>query len=391
LAGGDTVRVTVVATNPHQDELSYTWSADYGRFIGRINATSVQWEAPIRGTKEDYVIEVIVSDGVYIAEGDITIYVDKSPPLTVTTTEITDITETSARVAGEVTDDGGSYVTARGVVWSRSSNPILPSSEGYTTDGSGIGSFTSNITGLNPRTNYYVRAYATNSQDTAYGNQVSFRTGGYENSTITDIDGNVYRTVKIGEQWWMAENLRVTRYRNGDAIPTNFSDDEWRSTRYGAYAIYPHSLVDGINSDAEMVAAYGKLYNWFAVDDSRGLCPPGWHVPSVTDWMTLTNYLDGISIAGGKMKSTRTEPEAHPRWNSPNRQATNESGFSGLPGGGRYDDGFGYLGEYGSWWSSSETYLWHAWRRIVGYDRGDVGWYFVNQKIGFSVRCRRND
>ena len=292
LPGGDTVRLIVVASDPDNDKLSYTWSAYYGRFIGGVNETSVQWEAPIRVTEEDYAIEVIVSDGGYIAEGAIIIYVDKS---------------------------------------------------------------------LSPT------------------------------DTVTDIDGNVYQTVKIGEQWWMAENLRVTRYRNGDAIPTNLSDDEWHSTRYAAYAIYPHGIVDGINSEAEMVAAYGKLYNWYAVDDSRGLCPPGWHVPSDTDWMTLTNYLDDWSRPGGKMKSTRTEPDAHPRWRIPNTGATNESGFSGLPAGLRnYYGSYLSIGNYGTWWSSEAYTGDDVWFRYLSYNISYMLTGYFDKRIGRSVRCLRD-
>ena len=210
---------------------------------------------------------------------------------------------------------------------------------------------------------------------------------------LTDIDGNVYQTVKIGDQWWMAENLRVTRYRNGDAIPTGLSNDEWQNTTSGAYAIYPHGSVDGINSDAEMVAAYGKLYNWYAVDDDRGLCPEGWHVPSDDDWTLLVTYLGGSRLAGGKMKSTRTEPDPHPRWRSPNTGATNESGFSGLPGGyrnlgGNYHEHFGLLGE---WWSSTENDYGSAWGRYLHSTLGYVYRDYGYKQDGFSVRCLRDD
>jgi len=161
---------------------------------------------------------------------------------------------------------------------------------------------------------------------------------------LTDIDDNEYQTVKIGDQWWMAENLKTTRYRNGDAIPANLDNAQWQNTTSDAYAVYPHGDVDGINSEEEMVDAYGKLYNWYAVDDERGLCPTGWHIPSDDEWKQLEMYLGmtredadnpgsisrGID-EGGKMKSIRTEPDTHPRWDSPNEGVTNESGFSGLP------------------------------------------------------------
>ncbi len=210
---------------------------------------------------------------------------------------------------------------------------------------------------------------------------------------LTDIDGNVYQTVKIGDQLWMAENLRTTRYRNGDAIPANLSNNEWQTTKSGAYAIYPHNDVDGINSDEEMVESYGKLYNWHAVDDDRGLCPKGWHVPSDDEWHTLVDCLGGSDVAGGKMKSTRTELDAHPRWDSPNEGATNESGWSGLPGGQRLFNGiFGFI-DSGFWWSSTEDishtrFAWYRWlySHLGIIDRRST---CFSKDNAFSVRCIR--
>ena len=212
-----------------------------------------------------------------------------------------------------------------------------------------------------------------------------------ESTTVTDIDGNVYQTVKIGNQLWMAENLQVTKYRNGANIPTNLNLTQWRSTTSGAYAIYPHDDVEGINSDTEMVDAYGKLYNWYAVDDERGLCPTGWHVPTSGDWYILAGNLDGWSVAGGKMKSTRAEPDPHPRWNSPNEGATNESGFSGLPGGSRdLFAGFNFIGTWGGWWSSTEhiTDTGYAWLYSLSYSSSKL--FEPPDGIkpgGYSVRC----
>jgi len=206
-------------------------------------------------------------------------------------------------------------------------------------------------------------------------------------TTVTDIDGNVYKTVKIGDQWWMAKNLRVSRYRNGDKIPTDLSNSEWEDADYGASAIYLHSQIEGLNSAEEVEAAYGKLYNWYAVDDDRGLCPEGWHVPSREEWTELTEYLGGWDVARGKMKCTRTEPDPHPRWKNPNTGATNESGFSGLPGGIR--NAFGYyggIGEIGYWWRStkvSEIYLF--------YEDAIVDRFDISKRDGFSVRCLRDD
>ncbi|NQT24824.1 fibrobacter succinogenes major paralogous domain-containing protein [candidate division KSB1 bacterium] len=189
------------------------------------------------------------------------------------------------------------------------------------------------------------------------------------NDSVKDIDGNVYKTVKIGNQWWMAENLTVTHYRNGDKIPGLTDDDEWDNNN-GAYCYY--------NNDKTNIEIYGRLYNWFAVDDSRNLAPEGWHVPSDDEWQVLVDYLGGDTLAGGKMKSSGTI-----------EGATNENGFSALPGGYRYNHGtFDGLGTNPYFWSSTESSGGNAWHRYLYYDnsnvyRDDSGW----KQAGYSVRC----
>ena len=223
-----------------------------------------------------------------------------------------------------------------------------------------------------------MRAYAINSQGTAYGNQVSFTTE-IETGTVTDIDGNVYQTVKIGNQWWMAENLKVTHYRNGDAIPNVTDNTEWANLTTGAYCNYDNNV--------SYVPTYGRLYNWYAVDESRNIAPEGWHVPSDTEWQTLVDYLGGSNVAGGKIKETGTT-----HWNSPNTGATNESGFSALPSGFR-DVGTGYyyyLGDYAYFWSSTESSSNYAWGWRLDYDRSGVYRYDYLKRKGFSVRCVRD-
>lgn len=264
----------------------------------------------------------------------------------VTTANITSVGSSSALTGGNVTSQGSSQVTMRGVCWSTNPDPTTANSK--TLDGPGMGSFTSSITGLNPGTQYYLRAYATNSDGTSYGNPLNFITNQSGNSgTVTDIDGNVYNTVTIGTQVWMKENLKTTRYRNGNTIPTNLSDAQWHSTTTGAYSIY--------NNDPNNNNKYGKLYNWYAASDSRNIAPVGWHVPTAAEWETLINYLGGASVAGGKLKAVSA------LWNSPNTGATNSSGFTGLPSGFR-DDGnwpgqpnvkYGGLGTVAEWWTKS--------------------------------------
>jgi uncharacterized protein (TIGR02145 family) len=197
-------------------------------------------------------------------------------------------------------------------------------------------------------------------------------------NTVTDIDGNVYQTVQIGTQVWIKENLKTTRYRNGDLIPTNLSDTDWENATTGACDIY--------DNKPENDKTYGKLYNWYAVIDSRNLCPVGWHIPSDAEWTTLENFLGGDGIAGGKMKAVSN------LWQSPNKAATNESGFSGLPGGCRGNDVSSYdaIGGYGYWWSSTEYSTADAWYRYLNYNGGSSDRLDYNKRNGFSVRCLRD-
>jgi uncharacterized protein (TIGR02145 family) len=289
----------------------------------------------------------------------------------VTTASVSAIMQTTAQCGGTITADGGATVTARGVCWSTNQTPTV--SDDTTADGTGTGSFTSNITGLTVGTTYYVRAYATNTAGTSYGDEVSFGTTG----TVTDIDGNVYQTVKIGDQWWMAENLKVTHYRNGDTIPNVTDPSAWNVLTTGAYCAYDNNIAN--------VAVYGRLYNWFAVDDSRNMAPAGWHVPTDAEWQTLVDYLGGGAVAGGKMKEAGT---AH--WANPNTGATNESGFTGLPGGGRGGNGpYSGLGNGAGFWTSTENeYISDAaWNRNLTYNHPEVIHDYSGKKSGVSVRC----
>ncbi len=301
---------------------------------------------------------------------------------TLSTTTASDITSTAAISGGNITTDGGSSITDRGVCWSTSENPTIALTT-KTSEGIGTGSFTSNISGLSPGTTYYVRAYATNSAGTAYGNQQTLTTltqnlfnPNLTYGTMSDNDGNSYKTIVIGSQTWMAENLKTGKYRNGDPIPTNLSNTAWQTATTGAFAIY--------NNDAASNTTYGKLYNWYAVADPRGLCPTGWHVPTDAELTILQNYLGGINIAGGKLKSTSS------LW-TPNTGATNESGFSGLPGGNRSNNGFySSLGYYGYWWSSSEFLEADAWSRGLITNNGIFYRTKYYRQNGFSIRCLRD-
>src|ERR1035437_1728963 len=245
---------------------------------------------------------------------------------TIITTAISAITQTTATSGGNITNNGGAAITARGVCWNTSTVPTIANSK--TIDGTGTGIFASSVTGLTAGTIYYIRAYATNSAGTAYGNEIIFTLASIPSGTCTQV--------------WMLKNLDVSTYRNGDWIPEVTDPGAWSALTTGAWCWY--------NNDPTMGVIYGKLYNWYAVNDPRGLAPTGWHVPSDAEWWTLSTCLGGAAVAGGAMKETGTT-----HWTSPNTGATNSSGFTGLPEGLRTDGGPFYdVGSYGGWWSSTE-------------------------------------
>lgn len=196
---------------------------------------------------------------------------------------------------------------------------------------------------------------------------------------VIDADGNKYSTVKIGNQEWMAENLRVTHYNNGDDIPEITDRTAWNDISTGAYCWYN-------NDEASNKNAYGALYNWFAVNDSRNLCPVGWHAPTDQEYTELTTYLGGETVAGGKMKTATL-------WNSPNLGAVNTSCFSGLPGGLRSVTGdFNAIGYSGLWWTATEDDPTLARLRLLDYQSEGLEEIPGSAKIyGFSVRCIRNN
>jgi uncharacterized protein (TIGR02145 family) len=386
----------------------------------------------------------------------------------VTTAEVSGITQTNAVSGGNVTNNGGAEVTARGVCWNTAQNPSIANSK--TSDGTGNGIFTSSITGLTANTTYYIRAYATNSEGTNYGNEVSFATlctvpsattnaatslanttatlNGTVNAngcsttvtfdygltasygstltavqspvsgttltsvsvgitglasgqtyhyrvkavstggpayggdilfttTVNDKDGNVYNTVTIGTQVWMKENLKTMKYNDGTSIPNVTVDATWAALTTPAYCWY--------NNNAAYKPTYGALYNWYTVNTGK-LCPAGWHVPTEAEWTTLTDYLGGASVAGGKLKESGT---AH--WSSPNTGATNESGFTALPGGWRNSNGTFYeITNFGIWLSSTEFSAANVTCQYMGYYYIFVDKNYPLKSDGHSVRCVRD-
>jgi uncharacterized protein (TIGR02145 family) len=309
------------------------------------------------------------------------------------TTAVSEITGISAISGGYISNAGVSPVSARGAVWSTNPQPTadLPTK---TSNGSGNGTFTSNLTGLSPNTTYYVRAYATNSNGSqySYGQEESFTTKAYNipGPDVTDIDGNVYHTVTNCNQTWTQSNLKVTKFTDGTTIPQITDPDEWHNTSTAAWCYY--------NNDPAVGADFGKLYNWYAVagiydEASRNnpalrkkLAPEGYHIPTDPEFGNLYDCLGGDGLAAMKLKETGIA-----FWSSPNDSATNESGFNGRAAGMRDDDG-DYFNLYGecNWWTASTDGPNYAWYRyMVNYDNAAYNFSY-DFHYGFSVRCLKD-
>lgn len=294
----------------------------------------------------------------------------------VSTSENNPTTETTAAGGGIVTSDGGSSVTSRGVCWSTNPNPTILNNR--TINGTGIGPFTSQITGLTTNTTYYVRAYATNSIGTSYGEEKTVVL--YLNipgPNVTDIDGNIYNSVRIGSQIWLKQNLKVTRYRNGNTIPNITDGTVWQNQTTGAYCDFHNNSANG--------DTYGHLYNYYATTDTRQICPEGWHVPSREEWHTLIDYLGGDYIASSKIRAQGLTYWDHDK-------GTNSSGFNALGGSWRGDDGAFYysLGSGAYWWSNSifsSTYPFYAYLYSEPNNLRTSYGQYMEKRAGLSVRC----
>lgn len=319
---------------------------------------------------------------------------------TVTTDVVRDIADTMATCGGYVVSDGEATVTVRGVCWSTTSNPTV--NDSHTTDGTGIGSFVSSITGLAVDTGYFVRAYATNSAGTGYGENVWFvtRRDGFPcpgTPTVMDYDSNVYNTVKIGNQCWMKENLRTTHYSNGDSITVD------SNSHYYDYSTSGFALAER-----------GYLYNWFAVMNGgegsyipnfvQGICPIGWHVPSDQEWEWLENYVGGQSqyVCGsnsayiGKALADTAGWSSSPTACTPGNNPTtnNTTGFSAFPAGWwTVNHGFMLSGAKAYFWSSTDYYVNYAnyaWCRGISNMGKDTLRALYKIDYGLSVRCLRD-
>jgi uncharacterized protein (TIGR02145 family) len=212
-------------------------------------------------------------------------------------------------------------------------------------------------------------AVSCSSDDTTTNNNTNPPT------TVKDSDSNVYHTVTIGTQVWMVENLRTTKYRNGEAIVNASTNAQWSALTTGGYCNYENTTSNA--------ATYGCIYNWYAIKDSRNIAPTGWHVATDADWTVLLAFVGGSPTAGIKLKESGT---AH--WTTPNTGATNSSGFTALPAGRRITAGdFSDVKNYGYWWSSTENSASNAWGRTMSYNNNVVSSYDRAKSYGLSVRC----
>ena len=382
----------------HNPTISSSHTTD-GSGIGSFTSNITGWTQ--QGIT--FFVRAYATNSVGTSYGNEVIFSTAAP--TVITSEVTNIAATTATCGGEVTvATGAATVTARGVCWSTSHNPTI--SNIHTTNGSGTGSFTSNITGLTQGITYYVRAYATNSVGTSYGNEVSFAIPGTNDAqpcpgtpTLTDIDGNVYNTVVIGNQCWMKENLRTKKYADGTAISqgSNYST----TVAYWYYS----------GNDSSNFSTYGLLYNWKALMGNsepssanpsgvQGICPTGWHVPSDAEWTQLTDYVSSQSqyVCGSNnefiakaLASTATESSTTTGWwNSTNTCTVgnmpannNATGFSALPAGNIYCNGA--FGASAHFWSATTS------KRSLKYDQVRVDRTGGFEECALSVRCLRDE
>lgn len=320
-----------------------------------------------------YFIKAYATNSAGTGYGDqVTFKTLKVETATLTTTEVTSITQTTAISGGNITSENGAKVTVRGICWSTEPNPTT-SVNTKTIDNADVGSFQAKIIGLIPNTTYYIKAYATNSIGTSYGNEIQFKTIDF--GTLQDIEGNSYKTVIIGDQTWMAENLKTTKFNDNSNIPNVTDYNAWSSLTTPGYCWYN-------NDEITYKVPYGGLYNWFAVNSNK-LCPSGWHVPSDSEWTSLTDYLGGVDVAGGKLKETGTT-----NWKEPNAGATNESGFTALPGGICAGGGAFYnVHGYSAYWSSTAYSTNYAWFRYIYYHYSNVNREYTERRVGLSVRC----
>ncbi len=293
----------------------------------------------------------------------------------VITIMVSDIGTNGVVSGGQVNSDGGKPVTEKGVFIGKTENPSV---DGIRVPmGEGTGFFSQPIENLDSGTIYHLCAYAVNEIGTAYGSVKAFKTL----EVVTDIDGNSYGVVDIGNQTWMAENLKTSKYRNGDPIPNITNEQEWFDLASGAFCYY--------NNEQSNNLIYGKLYNWHGMMDERGICPEGWEPPDKDDWMELIAFAGGISNAGVGLKH-----KGFDFFESPNVGANNSTGFTALPGGYRVSNGFFGINRFAVFWSATvhdEHDNAMAYYITLGYNSQQAFVVPMFKSLGHSVRCIKKE
>lgn len=366
ISSGDTIEIVVESDDSDGTIFEVNLFVN-NENIGFISSSPYKYEWKTAGVESgDNIIKAIAYDNEGSLNSDeIGISITATLPI-ILTDSIHNITLNSANCDGIIVNSGGETIIGRGICWSNNQNPTIEDNK--TNDNTTSDTCTSTITGLASNTTFYIRAYATSSKGTSYGIQKRFTTYG-----LTDIDGNFYHTIEIGDQIWMAENLKTSKFNDGVEI-TLFNDDQlYSADTYGYIEDFTHSGNENV---------YGALYNWLVVNTNK-VCPSGWHVPSINEWYILRDYLGGYSVAGGEMKEAGT---AH--WNSPNVGATNSSGFTALPGGYKeYYQGANAGGNIGKWWSTDPYGSWHARDIVLESSEAGLDVEYIRRGSMCSVRC----
>ena len=336
-----------------------------------LNNSSFSVEITDLNASSTYFIKAyLVIEGITIYSEQIELITTNGIP-SVRTIAFSDVTLNSAKIVGEIIDDGGFALTNYGVCWSKGNNPTLD--DDYTSKVGSKSTFITSLNSLSVNTTYYVRSFATNTSGTAYGNELIFTT--YKLNAVTDIDENYYNVVTIGDQTWMAENLKVTHYPDGRKIPLITDSSTWshlgNNNTDDAYCYY----------DNDTNSLYGALYTYAA---AMGACPDGWHLPSEREWRELVEYIknDGYSDqVGNSLKSTEG-------WYDEGN-GSDVYGFNALPGGNRdsHNGSFQSSGDFGYWRNSKE--LWDTLSSVhsLSYATKNINWGYHKKSEGMSVRC----
>lgn len=318
-------------------------------------------------------------NSVGIAYGNEVTFTTGIAPPAVTTGQISDVTATTAVCSGTIVYDGGAIITEKGICWSLTPEPDLQDS--YTNIATGAATFSCSLSNLSGGTRYFARAYVKNEGGIfAYGEQTVF------NTKLADIEGNLYGVVYIGNQVWMAENLRTTQFSNNTPIPNITDNTEWLNLTGAAYCWY--------NNDIRYKPTFGALYSWYTIEGGN-LCPTGWHVPSDDEYGTLEMYLglnpDSVKVWGWRGTNQGTQMKSDTGWED-GGNGTNTSGFTGLPGGYRYaaQGAFYSLGKLTYWWSSSELNANESWYRLLDNVNNDIYRATTSKKGGKYIRCVKN-